>query len=192
MSSASFITERLAQSLHLRQNARICGIAGIPHSDGKQAVTQFLVSSAHSPGMRYSVNAFIVPQITGNQPACMISPDHSWKHLEGLTLADPDYDKPGRIDILLGVGIFVKVIRHGRQMGPRNTPTALNTDFGWILAGSTGAQTDTMLVSTHLTSVVTGVAGDDFLRRLWEVEEKTVVNCTLTVEEQYAQLTPLS
>ena len=40
-----------------------------------------------------------------------------------------------------------------------------------------------MLVSTHLTSVVTEVTGDDLLRRFWEVEEKTVANCTLTVEE---------
>jgi len=43
-SSASFVTESLAQSLHLRgltQNARICGIAGIPHSDGKQVVIHF-------------------------------------------------------------------------------------------------------------------------------------------------------
>ena len=93
-SSASFVTERLAQSLHLRrftQNARICGIAGIPHSDGKQAVTQFLISSAHTPGMTYNVNAFIVLRITGNQPVCMISPSHKWKHLEGLVLADPEY-----------------------------------------------------------------------------------------------------
>ena len=47
-SSASFVSERLAQSLHLRrftQNAKIYGIAGLPHSDGKQSVTQFLVSS---------------------------------------------------------------------------------------------------------------------------------------------------
>ena len=108
--------------------------------------------------MRYSVNAFVVPQITGNQPACTILPAQSWRHLEGLTLADPDYDKPGKIDVLLGVGIFVEVIRHGRRMGPRDTPTALNTEFGWVLAGSTCAQTDSMLISTHLTSMVTGVA----------------------------------
>ena len=43
-SSASFVSERLAQSLHLRrftQNAKIFGIAGLPHSYGKQSVTQF-------------------------------------------------------------------------------------------------------------------------------------------------------
>ena len=133
-SSASFVTVRLAQSLHLRQftqNARICGIAGIPHSDGKQAVVQFLVSSAHSPGVRYNVNAFIIPQITGDQPICMISPDRNWKHLEGLTLADPDYNQPGGIDILLGVETLVEVIRHSRRSGPHNTPTALDTALDW-------------------------------------------------------------
>ena len=183
--SASFVTERLAQALHLRgftQEARICGIEGIPHSDGKQAVTQFLFSSAHSPGMCYNVNAFIVPQITGNQPVCAVSRNQNWKHIHVLSLADPEY-KPGKVDFLLGVDIFIKVIRHGRRLGPHNTPTALNTDFGWVLAGSTGAQNNTQLVSTHFTSVMTG---DDLLRQFWEVEEKIVANCTLTPEERCA------
>ena len=185
-SSASFVTERLAQTLHLRrftQDAKICGIAGIPHSDGKQAVTQFLVSSAHSPGMRYNVNAFIVPQITGNQPVCAVSLNQNWKHIEGLVLADPEYNKPGKIDVLLGVDVFIEVIHHGRRSGPQNTPTALNTEFGWILAGSTGAHNDAQLVSTHFTSVMTV---DDLLRQFWEVEEKTVANCTLMLEERCA------
>ena len=50
-SSASFVTERLAQTLHLRrftQDVRICGIAGIPRSDGKQAVTHSS-SRPHTP-----------------------------------------------------------------------------------------------------------------------------------------------
>ena len=48
---------------------------------------------------------------------------------------------------------------------------------------SAGTQTDAQLVSTHFTSVVTG---DDLLRQFWEIEEKTVANCTLTPEERYA------
>ena len=53
----------------------------------------------------------------------------------------------------------------------------------WVLAGSTGAQTDSTLVSSHFTSVMTG---DDLLRKFWDVEEKVVVNCTLTMEERCA------
>ncbi|XP_064396444.1 uncharacterized protein LOC135343372 [Halichondria panicea] len=163
-SSASFVSERLAQALHLRrstQNARICGIAGLQHSDGKQSVTQIIISSMQSSGKKHK----------------------NWKHLDGLTLADPDYNKTGRIDILLGIGVFVDVIRFGRRSGPRDSPTALNTEFGWVLAGSTGSQDNTTLVTTHLTSVLTG---DDILRQFWEVEEKAVPNCTLTLEERSA------
>ena len=85
--------------------------------------------------------------------------------------------------MLLGVGIFLDVIRHGRRCGPQDTPTALNTEFGWVLAGNTGPQADAQLVITHLTSVLTG---DDLLRKFWEVEEKTIADCTLTLEERCA------
>ena len=151
-SSASFVNERLAEAFHLRrftQKARICGIAGIPHSDGKQEMTQFLISSAYSPGLRYNVNAFIVSQITGNQPVYAVSLNQNCKYIQGLSLADPDYNKPGKIDILPGVDIFNEVIHHGWWSGPHSTPTALNTEFRWVLAGSTGASTG--LNSLHLS-----------------------------------------
>ena len=185
-SSASFVSERLAQSLRLRrhtQNARICGIAGLPHSDGKQSVTQFSISSTNSLGRRHSVKAFIVPKITGDLPVHPVTPERNWSHLEGLQLADPDYNKPGNIDLLLGVSTFVEVIRHGRRCGPRDSPTALNTEFGWVLAGNAGPPSEAKLVTTHLTSVLTG---DDLLRRFWDIEEKAVDNCTLTIEERCA------
>lgn len=117
-SSVSFITEHLAQTLKLNrstQEARICGIAGITYSNGRQAVTQFFITAAHSPGTRYSVNAFIVPQITVDQ---LTSPISDGKHSQGIALADPKYGKPGKIDILLGVSVFVEVICHGWQIGP--------------------------------------------------------------------------
>ena len=133
--------------------------------------------------MKYNVNAFIVPQITGDQPVCVISPYRNWKYLEGLTLADPEYNQPGGIDILLRVETCVEVIRHGRRSVPHNTPAALDTAFGWVLARSTGTQDNASLISTHFTSIVTG---DDLLRHFLEIEEKTITNCTLMLEERSA------
>ena len=162
--SASFVSERVAQALRLRrmtQNPRICGIAGLQHSDGKQSVTQILISSMRSSGQKHKGNAFIVPQTTGDLPVYTLPHIQSWKHLDGLTLADPDYNKTGRIDVLLGIGVFVHVIPYSGRSGPYGSPTALNTAFGWVLAGNTGSQNNTTLVATHLTSVLTG---DDILR----------------------------
>ena len=60
---------------------------------------------------------------------------------------------------------------------------ALDIALGCILAGSTGAQDNPSLVSTHFTFVATG---DNLLHRFWEIEEKMIANCTLTPEEQSA------
>ena len=167
-SSASFISERLAQSLCLHrhtQNARICGIAGLPHSDGKQSIARFVILSTVSPSKKFNVNAIIVLQVTCDLPVLPITPNQDWKHLENIQLADPDYAKPGKVDILLGVETFVEAIRHGRRSGSHNSPTALETEFGWVLAGNVGDNVQNRTVASHHVSVLTG---DDILRQFWE------------------------
>ena len=53
-----------------------------------------------------------------------------WNHLKRLQLADPEFGHPGRIDLLLGVDIFVDVLLSGRRFGQPGTPTAFETHFG--------------------------------------------------------------
>ena len=63
-----------------------------------------------------------------------------------------------------------------------NSPTTINTEFGWVLARTAGSQEDTHTVTTNLTSVITG---NDLICRFWEVEEM-IANSTLTLEERSA------
>lgn len=74
----------------------------------------------------------------------------------------------------------MEAIRHGRWSGSHNSPTVLETAFGWVLAGNTGDNVQNRTVASHHVSVLTG---DDILRQFWEVAEKTVANSTLTLEE---------
>jgi hypothetical protein len=55
-----------------------------------------------------------------------------WSHISHLPLADPGFGHPGRIDILLGAD---EIIGQGRRKGPIGSPTAFETDFGWVLCG---------------------------------------------------------
>lgn len=41
-----------------------------------------------------------------------------WKRLSDIQLADPTFGHPGRIDVLLGVHIFVEVLLDGQRTGP--------------------------------------------------------------------------
>ena len=68
---------------------------------------------------------------------------------------------PSRIDVLLGVDVFVEALRHGRRKGPPGSPTALETMFGWVLCGNT--EQDILHPSSVTTYHTLVEAGDDIL-----------------------------
>lgn len=96
-------------------------------------------------------------------------------------MADPDYGRPGKIDLLLRVDIFVESLRTGRRVGLPGSPTAVETDFGWVVAGPADSVIPTPLVATHHTSLL---SSDDLLRCFWETEENLGGDVAYTVEEQ--------
>ena len=74
-----------------------------------------------------------MPRVICDLPVSPVN-DNGWDHLSDLSLANPTFGQPGRVDVLLGVDIFVNVLLQGRRIGPRGAPIALNTEFGWVLA----------------------------------------------------------
>ena len=173
-SSTSFISERLAQGLHLthsRQAAHILGVAGLSHKLHTQSVVTFHASSVHSQSKQIDVTAIVVSKVTCHLPLPF---DPRWKHLSGLQLADPEFDVPDRIDVLLGVDVFAEVLQQGwRNGGIPGSPTDVETTFSWVLAGRPKAIVSTNYVVTLHTSLL---SADDVLHRFWEVEEHKMTN----------------
>ena len=183
-SSASFVLERLSQSLRLprsRQDVQISGIAGLSHNSPRQAITSLTISSVRSPSNKFKVTAVVVPRVTCDLPLHPISFDLKWRHLQGIPLADPDFGLPRRIDILLGVDIFVEILRQGRRIGAPGSPSAFETEFGWVLAGKLDVYASSHSIVSHYVSVATG---DDLLRKFWEIEEIPNDQSYLTPEER--------
>ena len=89
--------------------------------------------------------------------------------MSDIQFADPDFGSPGKIDLLLGVDIFISVMLNGRRFGPPGSPTALETEFGWVLAGGigVGCSTADCMISNH----VSFLTGDELLRKFWEIED---------------------
>ncbi len=148
-SSASFISERLAQRLRLprfNQSTRISGVAGLSCNSSAQSVADFKVASTCFPHRKFDVTAIVVSRVTCDLPLHPISHSPMWNHLSGLELADPEFGTPGRIDILLGVEIIASVLRNGRRSGAPGSPVAFETDFGWVLAVRTSPRTMSPLI----------------------------------------------
>ena len=85
----------------------------------------------------FEINAVVIPRVSCDLPSSPIPLDFKRNHLYDLTLADPSFGQPGCIDLLLGVDVFVDILRDGRRKGPPGSPTAIETDFGYVLDGCT-------------------------------------------------------
>ncbi len=108
--------------------------------------------------------------MTCDLPISPVPFDWSWSHLTNIPLADPAFGQPGRIDILLGVDVFVDVLLHGRRTGPPGSPVALETGFGWVLSGCTDPSASTDHTNFHVIALHTSTAcGDDILLSFWEI-----------------------
>ena len=184
-SSTSFISERLVQSLCLprsHHNVRISGVAGLSHQSPLHSVAMFNVSPLHTTSKSLSISAIVAPRVTCDLPIQPVHFDSQWSHLDNLKLADPDFGRPGRIDLLLGVDVYTEVLFHGRRSGPPGSPVAFETMFGWVLAGRTDTHASTHLtIATHHVSVI---SGDDLLRKFWETEENPKDPSNLSPDER--------
>ena len=96
-------------------------------------------------------------------------------------MADPDFGRPGRIDVLLGVEAFVKVLLQGRWIGAPNSPVTFETEFSWVIAGRTDLCIPTNHVATHHA---VPSSGDDIIRKFWEIEEPPMSDPALSPEER--------
>ena len=185
-STASFVSARLAQSLRLprvSQRARISGVAGLHHQSSNQSITNFCITATRPPLRNINVTAIIVPKVTCDLPFSPISFNKEWEHLDGIDLADPGFGVPGKIDLLLGVDVFVDVILHGRRSGPPGMPIAFETCFGWVLAGNTDSQLPIPRIATCHVSCNTG---NKLLRNFWVIEDSPLSEPAMSPEERCA------
>ena len=98
-------------------------------------------------------------------------------------MADPDFGRPGPIDLLLGVDVFLDALLTGRRIGQHGTPSAFETHFGWVLAGS--VEGNTVTVPSHIASYhISLSSGDDILQRFWEIEDSPLAEINLSPEER--------
>ena len=124
--------------------------------------------------------ALVVPKVACELPFSPIIFKPGWNHLSNLKHTDLSFGEPGRIDLLLGIDLFVVVLFHGQQSDLPGTPVAFETCFSWVLAGSTEALSPIEQIAPHHVSCY---IGDDILCKFWEIEDSPLSEVSLSPEE---------
>lgn len=181
----SFVTEKLARTLNLTRNReaiQIRGIGGLHADHSPTTSVDFKVAPVVWEGKTFSVKALVLPRVTHDLPTQFIQKDKAWTHLKDLTLADPTFTQPGKIDVILGNEHFQDVMRQGRRDGPPGSPTAWETEFGWVIGGAVKEkQSAETMVTVHHATAESSV---DVISKFWELEEVPGKKEILTAEER--------
>lgn len=182
-SECTLISEACAQRLNLRRhNARLAikgtGQANVGYTKG---AIDLNVSSRYDKHQKIAVKAYILDKLTSKLPGRTITLDEM-KHIEGLTLADPQFNHPAKIDIILGMEYAWEINLPDKRSAP-GYPIAQLTIFGWVLGGvvtQNAEETSVQVLHTHCDI-------ENSLKRFWEAEEELPERKILTKEEQLCE-----
>lgn len=178
-SQVSLITEEAAQLLGLPRTISNIEISGVGVSKQKPCNHKINIEIRpyFSNTSELNVTVHIIKKITGQIPIEPINDNkEKWKN---LVLADPNYDSPGKIDILLGADVFSNLIVKGIKIG---NPTAVKTKLGWILNG----MTNTVRHSNNVLSHISMAEIHESMKQFWEIDESTITS-TLNEAELHFQ-----
>ncbi|XP_011339965.1 uncharacterized protein LOC105280839 [Ooceraea biroi] len=184
-SQSHFVTEELARRLQLPSRAESAAINGIMRNVTRIERSVKVRMESRNTAFEADLECLIISTITEQLPQLKIN-----KRLGNLPqdhrLADPAYDKPGSVDMLIGAGLFWKLLCVGQVKSGKGHPTWQKTQLGWIVGGelfNTEMKTDN-------TGLVTCLANNQMLNkqleRFWAQEEGQE-NRQLNIQETYCE-----
>jgi len=170
-SESNFITESAVQMLRLKKRHAQVPITGISAEDAgsTSGIVELQLTSTVDSSWTIKISALVLSRITtdiGQQ----VSPA-TWKKVRKLPLADPDFNKPGKIDLLLGADVVMRCMSQAAVESP-SQPVAHQTKLGWILGGNVEFPRSRTRLKVHTVRMDDKIAAQ--LQQFWGVEHLSV------------------
>ena len=167
----SFMTNRLAQSLKVRKIHEPTQLIGISQAEVPTYPYKAEISLLPDEHSSIPMTAVVISKITEDLPGFHLCGVRNLPFLQDLTLADPNFDKPGRIDLLFGSDVLDQLMLPGRRSSKDGILYACVTVFGWSIRGKYIPQPYQMESHLCLHSGAADSNIDDLLAAFWETEE---------------------
>ncbi|XP_073841380.1 uncharacterized protein [Musca autumnalis] len=167
-SQLNFITRRAANQLHLKVNNSSVTVSGIGSGNFVADKSVDLTMKPRHGDFATSFVAVVVPTITDYQPISI--PNVSSSNLPpNIKLADPNFGQHGRIDILIGAGLFFDLLCVGQIRLNSEYPLLPKTVLGWVASGGIPSTSKAFSLAAAC-KCVDNVSLAEVIQRFWEVE----------------------
>nr|XP_041632379.1 uncharacterized protein LOC121502737 [Drosophila kikkawai] len=185
-SQLHIITYRLAHSLQLPNVKSTATVSGL--GDSKFCSDGFSVNitlKSQASDFVSSISVLVAPAITDDQPSFTVSPE-DWNIPSNIRLADPQFFRSQRIDLLIGASLFFELLCVGQIKLSDGLPLLQKTRLGWVVIGGGSAPRQSAALAVQ--SIAGTLVGDDpglesVVRKFWEVENVGESGSQRTKEE---------
>ena len=161
-SQARFFTEKMAAALMLKVKRSQVAITTLGAS-ATEKTKEILATKLNST---VPVNLHVIPRITNQVPPSKV--DASQLHLiRNLKLADPAFNTPGKIDVLLGADVLEDVMMEAKLKD--GGLSVRDSIFSWVVSGPVKPLQE-MSITSHHIAFEPNHDTDQLLSRLWELE----------------------
>jgi hypothetical protein len=181
-SQISAITAEYASRLGLsmtRWTAPVSGLAGATVSN-VQGIVDCQIQPRFCIDPVLSLKTWVFPSLTSDMPRVPLSNITADKY-RNLALADPSFDTPSAINLLLGADVFAQVLNGKRITVGESLPVAFGSIFGWIIIGPVP---NLVAQSVHACPVSLITSVETLLDKFWKVEEPEAAPEDFTDEGQ--------
>ena len=171
-SQATLISESASKLLGFkREQARVpiscLSENNLLYSKGKVNLT---IYSRYDSNNKFPVTAFILPKIIQSLPQSHIHLNSMDYLRKEYNLADPDFNVPSEINMILGTSVVFEVLKSVRYLHRADRLFIQDTHLGWIICSKDNTH-PTQISSNHLQLTDGDSDNDQLLEKFWTLEE---------------------
>ncbi|XP_055622774.1 uncharacterized protein LOC129766280 [Toxorhynchites rutilus septentrionalis] len=96
-------------------------------------------------GFQSDVDCLVTRKVTGKVPSAPVDISE-WNIPPGIVLADPMFNEPRDVDLLIGAELFFQILRQNQLKLAEGLPSLYETQFGWVFAGALKYETEAVNV----------------------------------------------
>lgn len=150
-SQSHIISNELCQRLNLQRTKTNIEITGIDMSTTKSLHRTKIQIHSRINDNKFDLDCVITDNVTKNLPLTAIN-RKNLKLPQHIQLADPAFDQPSKVDMLIGAGLFWDLIQTEAIKLQESNIHLRKTLLGWIVAGELrGGNTRNSIITCHLS-----------------------------------------
>ena len=164
----------------------VTGIEGAKHSPARP--TANLTVTSINTGWSTTVKVVVLPKAARDLPEHPLPSMDQMPYLRGLALADPQFHIPRRVDLILDVDVMDQVMKPEKITGPKDFPSAWNSELGWGVLGrcvfSNSGSTSSAAVNTVSANETDQAQLQKTLEKFWVIENPPRGSIIMSPQDQ--------